>query len=95
MANKPLDRAAQIADVFKSLGHPIRVGIILLLKKSGELSVNSICEALKTEQSLTSHHLNHLKKSGVIACKRQGKQIFYYLISKEALGLLGGAQKMI
>ncbi len=77
-----------IASVLRAAGHPVRVGILELLKQAGETSVNDICEKLKIEQSLTSHHLNLLAKSGYIKGSRRGKFIFYSLHSKPLNQLL-------
>ena len=76
------------ASVLRAAGHPVRVGILELLKQDGETSVNEICEKLKIEQSLTSHHLNLLSRAGFIKGNRRGKFIFYSIVSKELYSLL-------
>lgn len=78
----------KIAELLKAVGNPVRVGIILLLEENGEMPVNSICAALKTEQSLTSHHLNNLKTKRLIKSRRNGKQVFYSLASEKPIELL-------
>jgi DNA-binding transcriptional ArsR family regulator len=45
----------------------------------GEKHVGGICEALKQKHPATSHHLALLRHSGVIARRRQGRNIFYAL----------------
>ena len=86
-------RNKQIASVLRAAGHIVRVNILELLKDEGETSVNEICEKLKIEQSLTSHHLNLLTKAGFIKGNRKGKFIFYSLCSPELYGLLVTVKK--
>lgn len=77
-----------VASVVRAAGHPVRVGILELLKNEGETSVNDICGKLNVEQSLTSHHLNLLATAGFIKGNRKGKFIFYSLCSKELFSLI-------
>lgn len=79
---------AKIAETLKVVGNPVRIGIILLLNEKGEMPVMSICKTLKTEQSLTSHHLNNLKSKKLIKSRRDGKQIFYSLASQKPIELI-------
>jgi len=44
--------------------------------------------ALKAEQSLVSHHLQLLRKCGLVKCKREGRKIRYRLASKQIAELL-------
>ncbi len=84
----PTTNQNSVASVLRAGGHPVRVKILELLKNEGETSVNDICEKLKIEQSLTSHHLNLLSKAGYVKGNRKGKFIFYFIASKELFGLL-------
>ena len=74
-----LERLKKMADILKVISHPIRLSIVQLLEREEKLSVNEICKRLKTEQSLTSHHLSNMKLRGVLVSKREGKQVFYSL----------------
>ncbi len=85
----------QVASVLRAAGHTVRVHILELLNKEGEVSVNDICEKLKIEQSLTSHHLSLLAKAGYIKGLRRGKFIFYSIASRELFGLLQVAKKQL
>ncbi len=79
-----LERAAFI---LKTVAHPVRLGILKLLEKKERLSVNQICEGLKVEQSLISHHLSNMKLKGILSSKREGKNVFYSLREKNILNL--------
>lgn len=78
----------KIAAILRAGGHPIRVKILQLLKKEGEVSVNDIVAKINGEQSLTSHHLMLLTKAGYLKGRRSGKFIYYSIVSEERYGLL-------
>ncbi len=52
---------------------------ILLTLKKGERCVCDITDELDKEQSLVSHHLQALRKCGLIHKRREGKKIVYQL----------------
>lgn len=66
------------AEVFKAMGHPLRLGVIEFLKP-GEKCVCEIVEHVGTEISNVSKHLSILKKSGIVKDRREGLKIMYRL----------------
>lgn len=64
--------------LFKALGHPTRLAIVDALA-DGERDVSSIRGLVGSDLSTISRHLLQLKTSGVLASRRDGKQIFYRL----------------
>ncbi|MCL5123077.1 MAG: metalloregulator ArsR/SmtB family transcription factor [Deltaproteobacteria bacterium] len=66
------------AEVFKAMGHPLRLGVIEFLQ-SGEKCVCEIVEHVGTEISNVSKHLSVLKKSGIVTDRRDGLKIMYSL----------------
>lgn len=72
---RPIDE--RMAETLKALAHPLRIAILQLLRKEGTLPVGDICKRLRSEQSLTSHHLKHMRLSGLLEASRAGKQVFY------------------
>jgi ArsR family transcriptional regulator len=76
------------AFILKSIAHPSRLAIIKILSERGLMAVSEISEALNLEQSLTSHHLNSMKTKGVLASKRDGKNIKYKLKLTEVTQVL-------
>ncbi len=72
----------------RAMAHPIRVNIILLLLQNTKMTVSEICEKLDLEQSLTSHHLANMRNSGVLASRREGKNIQYMLGSPKIKEIL-------
>jgi len=72
------------AEVFKAMGHPIRLGIIEFLQQ-GEMCVCDIVAHVGTEISNVSKHLSLLKKAGLLADRRDGLKIMYRLMMPCAL----------
>lgn len=76
------------AFVLKTIAHPTRLAIIDFLSKDGRKKVSEICEAIKLEQSLASHHLNTMKLKGVLGSVREGKYMYYFLKLHEVTAIL-------
>jgi ArsR family transcriptional regulator len=66
------------AEIFKSLSHPIRVKIVEFLAK-GEKNVGEIVKHVGAEASNISRHLALLKKSGILAYRKEGLNVYYRL----------------
>ncbi len=80
-----------IAEVLRTLGHPLRVRMIEMLTEKKEIAVNEFCILLDTEQSLMSHHLNHMKARRLLNARRVGKNVLYSMKlnkAKELVALL-------
>ena len=75
-----LDKSAEILRV---IAHPIRLAIIELLLKKGELSVTDIYQKLDIEQSVISYHLKNLRMVYVVVSKRKGTKIFYSIKNQD------------
>lgn len=67
---------ATLAGIFKVLGEPSRMRILLALME-GEMCVYHIVEACGGTQSATSHQLRILRDNRVIKSRRDGKNIVY------------------
>ena len=78
MTPRDKERLRLKAEVFKALGHPIRLGVVEFLQK-GEMCVCEIVAHVGTEMSNVSKHLAILKKAGVVADRRDGLKIMYSL----------------
>jgi DNA-binding transcriptional ArsR family regulator len=84
MASNDNERLRLKAEVFKALGHPVRLGVIEFLQ-GGEKCVCEIVEEVGTEISNVSKHLSILKKAGIVADRRDGIKIMYRLTMPCAL----------
>ncbi len=69
----------RVAEILKTLSHPVRLSVLQNLQKSERLSVSELIEVLDIEQSLLSHHLTKMKDKGILKSEREGKNIYYSL----------------
>lgn len=76
MKTSDMERLRLKAEVFKALGHPIRLGIVEFLGDE-EKCVCEIVEEVGTGMSNVSKHLAILKKAGVVTDRREGLNIRY------------------
>src|SRR5258708_37791473 len=67
------DDAAALADLFRLLGDPSRLRIVVSCLRT-PLAVSDIAERLGLSVSLVSHHLRLLKGARLGRANRQGKQ---------------------
>ncbi|HLE49705.1 MAG TPA: metalloregulator ArsR/SmtB family transcription factor [Patescibacteria group bacterium] len=72
------------ADIHKALAHPKRLEIIHLLRDR-TLTVSEIQEMLDLPQANLSQQLTILRRSGVVASRKAGKQIYYRLAHKNVI----------
>ncbi len=79
-----------IGGLFRSLGSPLRVGIVVLLQERAR-SVNELVDALGVSQPLVSQHLRVLRAAGVARGTRQGREMIYELTTSEVSVLVAGA----
>ena len=68
----------KIAEFFKIIGDPTRTKILFALDQN-EMCVCDIANVLGMTKSSISHQLATLRKSGIVKCRREGKEIYYTL----------------
>src|ERR1051325_9092140 len=71
--SKQLD---DMESLFKTLADATRLRILGLLL-AGEVCVCDIHESLKIPQSKASRHLAYLRRSGLVATRREGLWVYY------------------
>ena len=69
----------QAEQFFKIMGDPIRLRVLTLLSRQGELCVCEVTHALGEIQPKISRHLALLREAGVVLDRRQGQWIYYRL----------------
>ena len=74
-----------LVKLFKALADETRQEIISLLLEE-EMNVGDICEKFDTSQPTISHHLHILKNCDLVATRKQGKLIYYYVKRKAVDG---------
>lgn len=79
------------AEIFKVLGHPVRLKIVAGLC-TRECNVKHIWECLGLPQATVSQHLALLKNKGIIEGKRDGVEVHYSVVhplAKKLIEVLG------
>lgn len=85
----PKDEAiCDLADLFKIFGDTTRMKILFSLFEQ-ELCVREITELLGMTQSAISHQLKVLKDAKLIANRREGKTIIYFLADDHVRSIIG------
>ena len=63
----------------KALGHPVRLGIALLLAEEPETCACEFADIFGVSQPTVSEHLKVLRHAELVRTRRQGTQICYSL----------------
>ena len=75
------------ADLFKTLGHPVRIRVLEVLR-DGASSVATIAQAVGVSGSTLSQHLTTLRRSEVVASHREGSTVIYTVTDPRVFELL-------
>jgi len=70
-----------LAALFKTLSEPVRLRIVYLLLKEGELCVCDLVETLELSQSVVSRHLAYLRNNGLVSARREGVWVYYRVVA--------------
>ncbi|WP_336788500.1 ArsR/SmtB family transcription factor [Paenibacillus sp. MMO-177] len=73
-----MNKASNLAELFKAIGDPTRVKIIFALLDI-ELCVHDLCNVLEMNQSAVSHQLRYLRNVRIVKRRKEGKTVFYSL----------------
>jgi rhodanese-related sulfurtransferase/DNA-binding transcriptional ArsR family regulator len=76
-----------LATMAKAFAHPNRLELLELVAQ-GERSVEALAQVAGLTIGNTSQHLQQLRRSGLLATRRQGKQIFYRLADDAVVDML-------
>lgn len=72
------DTFNKLAEFFKILGDTTRVKILFALDRN-EMCVCDIANVLNMSKSSISHQLGTLRRSGIVKCRKAGKEVYYML----------------
>ena len=83
------DDALHVALRLKALADPVRVKIVSLLfsSASGEQNSGDLATALGLSESTVSHHMNQLRRAGLVESDRRGMNV-YHRPHRDAIGAL-------
>jgi DNA-binding transcriptional ArsR family regulator len=82
------------AQLFRVLGHPVRIRILELLV-TGERTVGDLQAELELDSSGTSQHLAALRQLGVLESRRAGTSTYYRLKDPRVSQLLAVAKQIL
>lgn len=68
----------RLADLFKLIGDTTRCRILFALDQD-EMCVCDLANVLNMTKSSISHQLATLRRSGVVKCRKEGKEVYYTL----------------
>lgn len=68
----------KLAEFFKILGDTTRTRILFALDQN-EMCVCDIANVLGMTKSSISHQLALLRRSGIVKCRKEGKEVYYTL----------------
>jgi ArsR family transcriptional regulator len=82
--NISLDSSTSLAEIFRLLGQPVRIQILLIIARE-EACVCHIEAVLGIRQATISQNLMVLRNAGLVLTSRVGRNVFYYLANPELL----------
>ena len=84
---------SQFAVVAKTLGHAHRLELLEQLAQ-GERSVEVLAQITGLSVANASQHLQHMRRAGLVATRREGKFIYYRLADDAVLDLLAALRQV-
>jgi ArsR family transcriptional regulator, arsenate/arsenite/antimonite-responsive transcriptional repressor len=84
LVSEPLTttEAADLAQVLKALGDPVRLRLLSMIgaHEDGEACVCELTDAFDLTAPTISHHLRVLREAGLIAGERRGTWVYYWVV---------------
>jgi len=91
LADQVDDQLVELAvEIFTMLADATRVRIVLALR-DGELSVNTLADAVGKSPAAVSQHLAKLRLARIVATRHEGNRVFYRLANEHPLELVSDA----
>lgn len=84
-----------LAKLLDGFANPIRLSVLMLLAREGEMSVGGLVEAMGAPQPRVSVHLRCLVWCGYVRARREGGKAFYSIADERAMGVLRLAEGIL
>ncbi len=81
----------ETAQLFKNLGHPVRLKVLCLLAREGRQCVCRMLPDVGVPQPTLSRHLALLKSHGLIEDEREGTMVFYQIANGVVIEVMHAA----
>ncbi|GGO15115.1 ArsR/SmtB family transcription factor [Microbispora bryophytorum] len=82
------------ADFFRTLGHPVRIRVLELLR-DGPRPVRELLNEIEVEASNLSQQLAVLRRTGLVGAVREGGTVVYSLATPDVVDLLAAARRIL
>jgi rhodanese-related sulfurtransferase/DNA-binding transcriptional ArsR family regulator len=83
----------QLATLAKALGHEYRLELLELIAQ-GDRSVEALTQLMDLPIATVSQHLQHLRRSGLVISRKEGRYV-YYSLADDAVVKLTGALRSV
>lgn len=82
------------AELFRTLGHPVRIRVLELLQ-DGPKAVSELLAELEVEPSNLSQQLAVLRRAGIVVSTRKGTGVIYELAASDVAELMRAARRFL
>lgn len=82
------------ADLFRTLGHPVRIRVLELLQE-GPLPVRDLLTEIGVEPSNLSQQLAVLRRAGLVVSTRDGSTVLYTMSTPDVADLMRAARRIL
>ncbi|MEV4355474.1 ArsR/SmtB family transcription factor [Nonomuraea sp. NPDC051941] len=82
------------AELFRLLGHPVRIRVLELLQ-DGPKPVRELLAEIEVEPTGLSQHLAVLRRSELVTARREGSTVVYALSGGDVAELLRAARQLL
>ena len=83
--NEINDSISQLSKVLNLAGNEVRLKILYLLHKEGEMCPCDLSDVLSMTVPAISQHLRKMKDGGIVIDKKVGQTIFYSVVEENAM----------
>ncbi|MCB0881137.1 MAG: winged helix-turn-helix transcriptional regulator [Thermoleophilia bacterium] len=82
------------AELFRTLGHPVRIRVLELLSESPR-TVRELLEEIQIIPSSLSQQLAVLRRSGIVTSRREGAAVTYELAGERVAEMMLAARRVL
>lgn len=81
-------RAAQAAQLLRTMGNEHRLLVLCHLVGEGEMSVSALLERVTLSQSSLSQHLAKMREEGLVTFRRESQTLYYRVADPDVARIL-------
>jgi DNA-binding transcriptional ArsR family regulator len=83
-----VESLARASEVLRTLAHPQRLRIVEVLERVEQMPVHVLVQETGFAQAVVSHHLSQMRRVGLVASERRGKEMWYTICDPRVLSIL-------